>query len=60
MKKTLFLIGVGIAIGYFTGFTDARQHDQNIVQRAVARVGKSQSARAPNDVDAAMERLEKK
>jgi hypothetical protein len=60
MMKILFLLGVGAAVGYFAGFSDARQHDQNVVQRAIARVGQSQSARAPNDVDAAMDRLEKK
>jgi hypothetical protein len=60
MKKILFLLGVGAAVGYFAGFSDARQHDQNVVERWIARVGKAQTARAPNDVDAAMERLEKK
>lgn len=58
MKKIVFLIGVGAAIGYFAGFSDARQHDKNVVQRWVDRVGKKSTGK--NDVDAAMDRIEKK
>jgi hypothetical protein len=60
MKKALFLMALGGAIGYFAGFGDAQTHKENVVQRAVARVGKSTRDRSPNDVDAQMERLEKK
>jgi hypothetical protein len=58
MKKIVFLIGIGAAIGYFAGFSDARQHDKNVVQRWVDRVGSN--SKATNDVDAAMDRIEKK
>lgn len=60
MRKALLLIGIGIAGGYFVGFADAGKHEQNIVYRLVDRVRGYGNSSDANDVDAMMERLEKK
>ncbi len=60
MKKTILVLAIGIAMGYFAGFSDARAHKEDIVQRLVARVGGANRDHMPNDVDATMERLEKR
>jgi hypothetical protein len=60
MKRTLFLIAIGAAAGYSWGFADARTHDQDIVHRMVARVAGKPLGQVGNNVDGAMERLEKK
>jgi hypothetical protein len=61
MLKTLLLIAVGVAIGYFMGFSDAQAHAENIVVRAVNSVGGSNrdNVRAGTDVDKQMESVEK-
>ena len=60
MKKMLMFISVGVAIGYFIGFSDAHAHQDTVVTRLVNRVGGSSRDHMPNDIDAQMERLEKK
>jgi hypothetical protein len=59
VRKVIFLVGVGIAIGYFVGFQDAQAHAQDIVHRAVLHVEKTSRDRDANDVDAMMRRVEK-
>jgi hypothetical protein len=39
MFRTIVLLGIGLLIGYFVGFEDARKHDKHAVLRAVERVG---------------------
>jgi hypothetical protein len=39
MIKTLFILAVGVAIGYAYGYKDARTHDTSIVTRAVDHIG---------------------
>jgi len=60
MRNMLILLTAGIAIGYFIGFSDARSHERDIVHRLVERAGGKSRAHMPNDIDAAMERVEKK
>jgi hypothetical protein len=52
MLRIVFLLFVGIVIGYFIGFSDAQKYDENIVKRVVARVGGA-AARSgvSNDID---------
>ena len=58
MKKLIALFIVGIVVGYFYGFADAKAHRDNVVRRVVATVGGSNRDRVKTDVDARMEALE--
>jgi hypothetical protein len=60
MKKSLFLIAIGVCLGYTIGFSDARTNDRNILRRLVDRVGGLTRDYSGNDVDAVMNRVEKK
>jgi hypothetical protein len=59
MFKFIVALVIGIAIGYFYGFDDAKRHDDNIVTRVVDRVGTTGS-KYQTDVDKQMEAAEKK
>jgi hypothetical protein len=60
MFKFAFALVVGISIGYFYGFDDAKKHDENVVTRVVDQVGGSSRGKYNNDVDKQMENLEKR
>jgi len=60
MFKFAFALVVGISIGYFYGFADARKHAENVVTRVVAEVGGSNRDRYSNDIDKRMDNLEKR
>jgi hypothetical protein len=60
MFKFGFVLVVGITIGYFYGFNDAKKHGDNVVTRVVAQVGGSNRGRYNNDVDKRMDNLEKR
>jgi len=59
MFKFIAVLVIGIAIGYFYGFDDAKRHDENVVARAVDRVGVTGS-KSSTDVDKQMEAAERK
>ena len=59
MFKFAIALVVGIAIGYFYGFDDAKQHDENVVTRVVAQVSKK-GENYRTDVDKQMDAAEKK
>lgn len=56
MLRTLFLLIVGLAIGYFIGFSDARKHDQDIIQRLVNKAGGAARGNVSGDIDARIEK----
>ena len=58
MLKYVFVLAVGIAIGYFYGFGDAKKNDENVVTRVVERVGGSTRGKYSTDVDAKMQAVE--
>ena len=60
MFKFVFVLVVGISIGYFYGFDDAKKHDDNVVTRVVDRVGGSSRGKYNNDIDKQMDKLEKR
>ena len=60
MFKYVFILVIGISIGYFYGFDDAKKNDENVVARTVERVGGKNRGKYNNDVDKRMENLEKK
>ena len=51
MKLALFALLLGIGIGYFYGFDDARHNTKNVVERTVDRVGGKNRGRYANDID---------
>jgi hypothetical protein len=59
MFKTLLLICVGLAIGYFAGFSDAQDHTENLGARIIHRVGGDNRERVSTDVDKQMEQVGK-
>lgn len=60
MKKYLIAILLGAAAGYSFGFSDAKSHDENIVERTLGRVGGSTREKYRTDVDKQMDAIEKK
>ena len=60
MLKFLLALVIGISIGYFYGFDDAKKHDDNVVTRVVAQVGGSNRGKYNNDIDKRMDNLEKR
>ena len=58
MLKYVFVLAVGIAIGYFYGFGDAKKNDENVVTRIVDRVGGSNRGKYGNDIDGRMQAVE--
>lgn len=58
--KTLLILAVGVGVGYTYGFKDAQAHRQMIVERVINRVGGSNRDSYKTDVDAAMERVERR
>lgn len=51
MKLAFIALLLGISIGYFYGYDDARHHTKNIVERTVDKVGGKNRDRMSNDVD---------
>jgi hypothetical protein len=60
MKKLVLLFIVGLVVGYFYGFQDAKSHRDNVVRRVVATVGGSNRGKLSNDVDAKVEAAERR
>lgn len=58
MKKFL-LIFVGIALGYWLGWQDAKVNTEPIVSRLVTRVGGDHRANMVTDVDGQMQDAER-
>lgn len=59
MFKFVAALVIGISIGYFYGFDDAKKHDENLVERVVDRVGTTGS-KYQTDVDKQMDAAEKR
>ena len=60
MLRTLLILVVGVAIGYFYGFHDAQVHRHDIVARAVQATGGSVRGDVGNNVDGMMDSVEKR
>jgi hypothetical protein len=60
MKQLVLALIVGIVIGYFYGFADAKSHRDNVVRRIVSTVGGSNRSKLSNDVDARVEAAERR
>ena len=56
--KYLFVLVIGLGVGYYFGFSDGSEGTPSIVTRVVERVGGNSRGRVRNDVDATMNRLD--
>jgi hypothetical protein len=57
----LFVLGFAIAVGYAIGYSDARNHSDHIVTRAVEQVRDMFGGKkSTNDIDAVMTKVEGK
>lgn len=45
MVRTLFILAVGVAIGYSYGYKDAKTHDKTVVERTLDRAGAAAKAK---------------
>jgi hypothetical protein len=54
--KYVFILVVGVAIGYGYGFKDAQVNRKNVVARMVDRVGGSNRDEFRNDIDGRMDK----
>ncbi|MFL5581682.1 MAG: hypothetical protein ACJ8AO_15040 [Gemmatimonadaceae bacterium] len=60
MIKTIFILLIGLAVGYSYGFSDAKKNDRTIFARTVGKVGGSTRGKVGNDLDARMDSLDKR
>lgn len=60
MKKIVFVLLLGVGAGYQIGWQDAQKHTESFVKRTIDKVGGKARGQYGNDVDAQMERLEKR
>ena len=58
MYKLLFILTLGVAIGYGYGWKDAQMHDKNVAERIVEQIGGDSRAHVSGDIDAQMRAVE--
>lgn len=56
MMKYVFILAIGLAVGYGYGFSDAKVNRKSIVTRLVERVGGSNRDEFRNDIDGRMDK----
>ena len=59
MKKTLFLLVVGLALGYWLGFNDAQVNEQNVAVRLINQAGGKTRETVRSNPDRQLDSLEK-
>ena len=59
MKKTLFLLVVGLALGYWLGFNDAQVNEQNVAVRLINQAGGKTRETLRSNTDRQLDSLEK-
>jgi hypothetical protein len=58
MKKFALALVVGLAGGYYLGYSDGAAGKPSIVSRVVSSVGGGSRSKVSNDIDATMEKVE--
>lgn len=58
MRKVLVLLAIGVALGYWWGWTDAQVNQQDVVTRMVNRAGGKTRASIKANADQTMDSLE--
>lgn len=59
MKKVLFLIAIGVAVGYWWGWKDAQVNQEDVITRLVQQAGGKTRASIKSDADQTMDSLER-
>lgn len=59
MTRLVVVLLIGLALGYFYGFADAREHSDNVVTRIVNSVGGKHRGSYQTDIDARMRSVER-
>ena len=59
MKKVLFLLLVGVVLGYWLGFNDAQLNAENIAVRLINQVGGKTRETVRSNTDRELDSLEK-
>jgi hypothetical protein len=59
MRKTLFLLLVGAALGYWLGFNDAQLNKENIAVRLINQAGGKTRETVKSNPDRQLDSLEK-
>ena len=59
MFKYLFILAIGVAIGYGYGWKDAHVHEQHIAERLIGRVGGDNKENFCGDIDKQMSKGER-
>lgn len=57
--KLLLILVIGVVLGYFIGFGDAKSHDENFVSRIVHNVGGSTRDKVKNNADSLADSVSK-
>ena len=60
MFKLLFVLFIGLTLGYSYGFNDAKKNDRTVFARAVGKVGGASRDKVRNDLDARADSIEKR
>lgn len=60
MSRIIFLLLVGMGIGYLYGWRDAQTNDEPAYARALSQVGGSTRGLVKSDVDAKMDAVERR
>ena len=58
MRKFLLLVAIGVALGYWWGWSDAQVNQEDVVTRMVNRAGGKTRSSLKNDADQTMDSLE--
>mgnify|MGYP001549786512 FL=1 len=59
MRKFLLLVAIGVALGYWWGWSDAQVNQEDVVTRMVNRAGGKTRSSLKNDADQTMDSLER-
>jgi hypothetical protein len=60
MKKTLLLLAIGLAAGYWWGFNDAQSNTENVAVRIIGHAGGTARERVKTNPDRQLDSLEQK
>lgn len=59
MRKFLLLVAIGVALGYWWGWSDAQVNQEDVVTRMVNRAGGKTRSSLKADADQTMDSLER-